>query len=152
MYFTPATLEHVYALEDDLRPQDRDEIIASYGTDTVGAMRFSIEASDRPFSGWDEDGALICIFGAAPMTAMSDTASPWCLGTSLMRPNAGEVIRHTRSWIDWVQITYPKLVNYVDARNTASLRWLAGVGFTLDPPEPYGPAGLPFHRFHKGMD
>ena len=29
-----------------------------------------------------------------------------------------------------------------------SIRWLAWLGFAIDPPQPYGFLGLPFHRFH----
>lgn len=151
MTFEPATLDHVAPLAAELRECDRLEVEASYGPDIVGAIAMSIRLSDQPFAGWAGD-KLVCVFGAAPRSSMSDTAAPWCLGTDEMRRNAAEVIRHTRSWVEWVRQTYPALINYVDARNTSSIRWLSSTGFIIDPAAPFGVSELPFHRFHMGLD
>lgn len=150
MTFEPATLAHVPHLLADLRQCDLLEVEASTGPDIEAALRMSIEISDQPFAGW-AGGKLVCIFGTAAKSTMSDTAAPWCLGTTQMTRNAAEVIRHTRSWLEWVLPTYPKLSNYVDARNRPSIRWLRSVGFTIDPPAPFGVSGLPFHHFHMGF-
>lgn len=150
MTFEPATHRHVAPLLADLRECDRLEMEASSGADLETALRTSINLSDQPFAGWAGD-KLVCLFGAVRLSIMSDIASPWCLGTTQMARNAAEVIRHTRSWVEWVREDFPKLSNYVDARNRASIRWLRGIGFTIDPPIPFGVSGLPFHHFHMGL-
>jgi hypothetical protein len=40
---------------------------------------------------------------------------------------------------------YPILVNYIDARYEAAVRWAKWLGFRVGEPVPYGPAGMPFH-------
>lgn len=149
--FGPATAEHIDALIPLLRPLDRDEVVAAVGEDFAPYLHSGLRSTDQPVVGTVPEG-LLCVFGVVPDALMGDTAVIWLLGTDLMRKYAADVVRDTRRFVVWARERYPKLHNYVDARNTPSIRWLAGVGFTLDPPVPYGVAGLPFHRFHMGFD
>jgi hypothetical protein len=73
---------------------------------------------------------------------------PWLVGTTLMEQNEFVFIRENRRQFRQFMDLYRLLVNYVDDRHDAAKRWLRWLGFTLEPPEPYGHAGLPFRRFY----
>jgi hypothetical protein len=70
------------------------------------------------------------------------------IGTTQLDKNVGAFIRHSKPYYSAVRSTYPYLVNYVDARNRKSIKWLKWLGFEFeDKPKPMGVAGLPFYKF-----
>jgi hypothetical protein len=56
------------------------------------------------------------------------------------------MLKYGRSKILEMLELCPKLGNYCDARYTAAHRWLRKLGFTVHPPEPYGPKRALFCR------
>jgi RimJ/RimL family protein N-acetyltransferase len=143
--------EHVDELLADLRPLDRQEVEAASGEVRPALFR-ALELSDDPVAMRLTDGSLVSLFGLAPITTLSDTGSIWLLGTTKMKTHPREVIDISRRYIAFVRERYPRLMNYVDARNRPSVRWLRSIGFTVEPPTPFGLAGLLFHKFHMGFD
>lgn len=134
-----------------LRPRDYDEVEAATG-DVIGTLLLCQPMSDDPITLRDRNGELVAVYGVSPVSLMSDTGALWLLGTPRMERNAKAVFRDAQRYIAFVRERYPRIVNYVDARNGPSIRWLRRLGFTIDPPAPYGVAGLPFHRFHMGLE
>lgn len=55
--------------------------------------------------------------------------------------------RENRKYLSSLLERYDMLFNYVDARHTASIRWLRRLGFSMEPAAPFGVDGVPFHRF-----
>lgn len=151
LVYAAANAYDIVELEERMRARDRDEVEASNG-DVWKALEDSLRMSDDPVTLRDLQGNLVAIFGVAPCTLLSDTAAPWLLGTNLMQAYPKEVLRDARRYIAFARERYPRLVNYVDARNGPSIRWLRRIGFKIDPPAPFGVAGLPFHRFSMGLD
>lgn len=150
--FSAATVFDLLELAGGLRYLDQQELIATAGDDIWGTLERSLDVSDDPVSVKTDYGALIAVFGVSPASLLSDTAAPWLLGTDLMTTYAKRILHHARRYVAFASERYPLLVNYVDARNEPSLRWLKRVGFTVDDqPVPYGVSGLPFHKFHKGL-
>lgn len=149
----PAAAADVATLARELRAADRDELLASTGSDDVRAIvADSVRRSVAPLAAVDPDGRLIALFGHAPVgTILTPLAAPWLLGTDLVSRNAGILIKLSREYVALWREHFPLLVNFVDARNRASIRYLKRVGFTLDDPAPHGALGLPFHRFHMGL-
>lgn len=135
-----------------MRPADRAEMEASSGKDVVSTLHKSLGFSFVPGVAVAPDGRLMCMFGAVPYEIMGDRAAPWLIGTTVLTEFPTELMRGGRRYLTQVRQRYPKLVNYVDARNTDSVRWLRSAGFEIDPAEPFGVAGLPFHRFHVGFE
>lgn len=133
-------------LTENMRQADRDEVVASTGDNVLRAVRLSIGASESCKVA-ECDGGLLCIWGIAPLSLLSDEAAPWLLGTPAIYRHARLLTRTARGYCQDALGRYQLLANYVDARNTASIRWLRRIGFELQPPEPHGVAGLPFHRF-----
>lgn len=150
--FLPADAEAFAELCDNLRAPDMRELHAAQRRPCREIIAESLALSPEPMAWWDDYDRLICIFGYVPQgPILTPMASPWMLGTALLERNAGGLIRSTRAYVAAWREQYPLLVNFVDARNTASVRYLKAVGFTLDEPAPFGHAGLPFHRFHMGL-
>lgn len=123
---------------------------AASGPDLHGTLERSLDLS-LSCGAAIRSSKLLCLFGFVPHELMGDTASPWLIGTDMLQENTKALCREARRYLDKAQQLYPKLVNYVDARNAPSIRWLHRLGFTIDPAAPHGVQGLPFHRFHRGF-
>lgn len=94
------------------------------------------------------DDELGMVFGVAPMGGLlGKAAAPWALGTVAVERRPRALIEMGPRYRDAMLASYPHLYNYVDARNTRSIRWLKWMGFEFHDAEPYGHAGLPFHKF-----
>lgn len=144
---------HVDYVAEHMREADVAEVIATTGTtDMHEALETALAASNDAWTLDRLDGSgTACIFGIAPCGALlTPYAAPWLLGTPILDRYPGVLIRNTRRYLADVRERYPMLVNFVDARNTASLKYLAAVGFDIDAPVEMGADGLFFHRFHMG--
>lgn len=148
----PATLDHAADLAAHLRAADRREIEASSGHDPLEAVRHSVEVSHNPWAAVDPRG-VVAIWGVGVGSVASSVGYPWMLGTDrLATQYRRELLITAADHVGRMRRQFSYLVNFVDARNTASLRWLRWCGFAIYPPEPFGVSGLPFHRFDlKGI-
>lgn len=151
LIFEAAEPEHIDELLPLLRALDYQEVKAASG-DVYTALHNALRLTRYPVTARLTDGRMVAVFGAAAISQLSDTAAIWLLGTDLMRQHPRTVIEATQAFIAQTREHHPRLLNYVDARNRPSIRWLRSLGFTIDPPVPFGVAGLPFHRFHMGLD
>lgn len=137
----------ILELAAGMRRADRQEIMASSGPDILATVRRAVASSTACWSVYVGD-VFVMIGGVAPLSLLGSVGSPWMLGTEALEKVPGAL---TRVGIQYLQIVlglYPELVNYVDARNIKSIRWLRRLGFTIaDQPIPYGLQRLPFYRF-----
>ena len=145
----PVRDEDFAELATNMRPQDVDECHAMGVTDLEQGLRACHRVSMLSWTA-TVDGQVACVFGVGSLSCLTGEGSPWLLGTNLIDKNAGAFIRRTMPYIRRMLLAFPHLTNYVDARNTRSVTWLRRVGFTLHPAAPYGPHGVPFHRFEMG--
>lgn len=132
-YFRPAELSDAAPVARLLRQSDRHELEAKHGqslreTDThnilLDCMRRSDECNtiilrDRP----------IGMFGIG--RSSTGIGHPWLLGTDGLLDIRIRLLRQSLEWVDRQARLYPALLNFVDARNTASIAWLRFLGFTL---------------------
>lgn len=93
------------------------------------------------------DGEPSMMFGVAPLSLLRGDGSPWLLGTEAVHKARRPFLRASRRVIVEMLALFPHLVNYVDARNTVSIEWLAWLGFRIHPAVPIGQQGEPFHLF-----
>jgi hypothetical protein len=146
----PATLEHAADLAPRLRAADRQEIEAMSGRDPAEALAHSIGRGL-----WSEalmiDGQVEALGGLGTVSMLFGPGVPWLMGSDRLTERARWFLRESRRQVARMRETYGELVNWVDARNTLSVRYLERLGFTIDPAAPFGIAGLPFHRFHLGL-
>lgn len=130
-----------------LRERDRQEVLAANGPGVLAALYGAIEASKGMC--WAAEGERpVMVLGCAPV--VPGVGSPWLLGTDEVAEYPRALTRIAKRHIAIMRATYPVLLNYVDERNADSVGWLRLLGFTVDPPTPYGIEGRPFHRFTMG--
>lgn len=141
-----ATLEDINCLAANLRPADLEEIKASSTLPPHQALINSLKTSTHVWTGF-VDGELTCVMGVGPRCAISQEGTPWMIGTPAIDRHAVTFLRHCRDVLQQMLSAYPYLRNYVDMRNTKSIRWLKWLGFTIQDPVLYGPRKLPFHPF-----
>lgn len=151
----PATVSDVdELLLVGLRAHDLDEVRAAFGDiDLRSLLVEGVAASFEPGVLRAPDHRLCCLFGATPHgSTLSDIGLLWALSTDEMARHPLASTATTKRYIEYVRRhRFPRLMNWVDARNTPSIRWLRRLGFTIDPPEAYGIEQRPFHRFHMGF-
>jgi hypothetical protein len=146
---TPATRRDALELAPHLRRADREEVWASGRLSGESALLLSLLHS-APGLAWAGriDGEIAVLFGVAQLSLLSDEGRPWLLASLLMERHPLALLRNSRRYVALMRAPFTRLMNHVDARNHAARRWLAWLGFTLEPPAPHGAAGLPFHQFH----
>jgi hypothetical protein len=148
----PAVFSDAEAIHYRLRPADRAEVVAASGPDVRGTIFDAIMQSKNPGAAMMKR-KIVAVFGVVPVgTLSSGMASPWLLGAPELETIPREFTEAARAYITAARAWYPRLVNFVDDRNTVSKRWLARIGFTLDEPQPFGVERLPFRRFHVGFE
>lgn len=129
-------------ISKNLRACDLDEIEAMGATTPGEALKVSLALSSHAFAVIGGDGQPCAMFGAAPH-ALPGVGIVWMLGTDGILGNSLGIARATRRYFDELNDAYFVLWNYIDARNTASLRWLRWGGFKLLKDVSFGP-----HQFH----
>lgn len=73
------------------------------------------------------------------------------LGTDLMMKHRKVIMRESYRYAKIIDLLYPRQINFVHAANTASIRWLKALGFTLGDTYDYGPFNQPFIHFQKNL-
>ena len=127
------------------RAADVDEMQACAGATIEQALQLGLEHSLR---------AWVIEADGVPLAAAGDTMAgigvgvPWMVTTQHIVRNRRGFLCASRAVLDDALTRHFQLVNYVDARNNAAIRWLSWLGFSIDDPVPYGAQGLPFHKFH----
>lgn len=148
--FRPPVVEDAARLAHTMRPLDYDEMVAASGPDVEQSLFDALRVSTHAWAA-DYKGELLALFGFAPYGLLSDTAAPWCIATPELTRVPGMLARSAARYFASVRLLYPRLVNYVDARNTPSIRWLKAMGFEVsEEAELVGYAQLPFYRFEMG--
>lgn len=142
-----ATHDHVEALKSRLRPLDLLEIEASSGRRPSLALELSWRVSEVCWTGLIK-GEVVTMFGAGRKSLISRVGVPWMLGSQELSGAGLEVGRRSKEYVKEMKSHFARLENFIDARQTRSIRWLRWCGFSIEPAAPYGVKGLPFHRFH----
>lgn len=143
----PAEAADATFLAPRLRFADVREIEAAFGpVDVADALRASVRRSLRAWTATLDDEPLF-IGGVGAVSFTGGVGSPWLVASEAARRYPAGLTRVAKGFVPDMLALFPKLENWVDERNTESVAWLARLGFTMYDPEPYGPQGLPFHRF-----
>jgi hypothetical protein len=127
-----------------LRKADVDEMNDGLGIRTAWGVAYSIACS-RPGFAVVADGIPAALFGIGP-SLEKGLGVPWLLATPEIERWPVTFYRMSKRLFPRLASGYDRLVNWVDARNVLSLRWLAWLGFEAGPPAPWGVLGLEFHK------
>ncbi len=139
-YIRPAMPGDTWLLLPHIRQPDIDELEA-LGYTPEQCMRGGLANSRESFTMFIH-GRPAGMFGAAE----GQFTVPWAIFTSVIDQHPVPFLRASRRYIDSLT---DYLENWVDARNTLTIKWLAWLGFTIDEPVPVGLRGELFHRFWR---
>lgn len=127
---------HIPAIAADMREADRVEVWASHRHAPAQALASSLEKSELAWTCLVE-GIPAFMWGVARLGSLiSRKGSPWLLGTNLFfrahRRLHGEFLRQCPAYVERMQARFPRLENFVHAKNRLSVRWLRWMGFTVE--------------------
>jgi|TARA_R110002126_G_scaffold62497_6_gene160926 hypothetical protein len=133
----------------NLRKQDANEIMASSGKEPFDALWESYDKSVECFTIIHEDGDVVGMFG---VSYCGHFASPWLLGTDKLTETKRVMLPVAAKWVEEKVDQYSLLLNYVDADNTVSMKWLKSLGFKFIKLLDYGVGQKPFYQFVRIKD
>jgi hypothetical protein len=146
MKWARPTAEFVEHIALNVRPEDEHEVRLSDGMPGYDAVVCSFLRSSlsRVILGDNDDPLGI--------TGMCDNRI-WLLGTTGLtstRSHRWQLALHGREWVEHC-LTHVKgpIGNHAYSKNRAALRWLQHLGFTIEPPAPYGPCAALFCEFWR---
>ena len=142
----PAHFGHAVVLSATMRQADRDEIYAAHLQMPFSALKTALDLSTETQTALVDD-EVACMFGVSPGLE-AGSGVPWLLGSELIVEHAIPFQLRSARYLEDIRKRYTMLENYVDARNTVSVRWLQDAGFTLEEAKPHGALGMDFHHFH----
>lgn len=150
MRWAPPTPRRLEILAENLREQDRIEVMASDGLDAWEAVHSSWRASQVCECIDGDDGEVVGVCGVSGETI-------WLLGAAGLTSTAShrrQLLQGGRVWVGEMLAAQPspgpaRLCNWAYAANVESVRWLRFLGFTVYHPTPHGIHGEPFCFFEK---
>jgi len=133
-------------LAQHLRMADVEELYAAYGLGPLEALEFSIASSKGTFVA-EHRGRPALIFGVQDLPEEGQGCI-WMLGTDAINEFKLSFLRHSGEILHDLCAGFDLVMNYVDARNTASIRWLKAIGATfIVRHEQFGFSNKPFLEF-----
>lgn len=140
----PATEAHARALAPRMRPRDVEEVRDAGALAPLDALLLSLGRSTYARA-LLLDGLVVAIWGVAPFGQIA--GGIWLLGSPELDRHPKLFLSIGRGEVARMSDMYLVLTNYVSAANTASIRWLKRLGFTVAKPRPWGYARRPFCHF-----
>lgn len=149
IFVVPATPELVAAVAEGARAEDAAEFWAAAHMLPLPGLLKCCEVSEESWCAL-ADGEPLAIFGVGRIA--DGVGAPWMLAHVRIGDARGDFMAACRAELARIHKTWAVLLNYVDARNLRSIRWLRSLGFTIGDPEPYGLDQLPFRSFWRSRD
>lgn len=147
----PMTEADILAIASTAREPDRAELEEGCGQTVDSALAVGLRSSVAAHViCWDD--VPLAAFGDVSHNPCAGIGIPWLVSTTAIESHARPFLRVCKPLLNLMLARHHTLVNYVDARNTAAIRWLEWLGFTMGSPTPYGPNGLPFRQFQLTRD
>lgn len=141
-----ATEEDAVFLSSRLRSADIDEIKAIGEYTPLEALLTSFKNSAEPKAALIDD-TVVAMFGVAAPSLVSEHGVPWLLSSENTIRRVKPFLKISRDYISGIKKKYTYLSNFVDTRNTDSIKWLRRLGFNILPAQKYGASGFMFHKF-----
>lgn len=141
-----AILQDAVRIAPILRQADVDELEASSGLPPLTSLLHGI-GTGRSWVIRETGKDPVALFGVTPFS--KTVGIPWMCGTDELSRNKRFFIQHAPAHIAEMLRCYPGgLINYIDARNTAHIRYIKHFKFQIDGfVSEYGAQKLPFYRF-----
>ncbi len=149
-YVVPATAEHCRLIAPHLRKMDVDEIWSMCAMKPLDALLYSVQDSKEALTVMMPDSDIpVMMFGlGAAANILDPKRSVWLLGTDQIKRIRRDFILQSGQYLETLAAG-ETVYNYVLQGNSASLRWLKMLGFTIMPAEPFGWLQKPYHYVKK---
>ena len=148
--FIKPTYKLIEIMSKNLRKSDQVEVMASHGHKPLESLRYSFEQSEYSTMVTANDNPML-MFGVAVSNKLTGLGHPWLLSTDGIFKYKDRFVKTAPFIIRDMLTVCPRLVNYVHHKNKTSIKWLMGLGFTIEKSSPYGVKDDFFHKFHMGM-
>jgi hypothetical protein len=129
----PVEPAHIAELCRQLRGRERAALLALGRSDAETLLAHEVARSCRSFAGTFA-GEVLAIGGARALNLLSDEAYLWLICTEAALRHPVAFARGTLTGIAAINRQFPRLYGVVFADFSRSLRWLAWMGFTIEPP------------------
>jgi hypothetical protein len=144
----PATLGDALILKEGLTSADAEELQAAQ-VPPLRAITQGIRHSLSPVSVFDKDEHLAAIAGVVPQDPQCLRGAPWMLTTRFAGTEPIAFVKQAKKWVDHELTQFPVLEHQVYRHNTAHIRLLSLLGFTVLAPSSYGQLFLKFFQFFQ---
>lgn len=112
-----------------LRKEDREECLAATGGDPVTLLPLLAEGGNMLAAGLRHNDRAEILFGVDPHNLVKRVGTIWLLSTPVIYDYPVEFVVRTKELLTEFHKDYDLLTNFIDARNTRHIRWLAWMGF-----------------------
>lgn len=117
--------------------------------DPYQAVLESVLDSEVAVAAYTANG-IACLLGVARPSLVAEDARIWLIGHEDCERYAVRFLKESRHVLRCLEDAYPRLENWVDRDNAATLRWLEWLGFNIDRENPViTPMGFPFYHVWK---
>ena len=131
-------------IAENMRESDVRELRDGAGVTPADALATSFAKSSRCWTIKIGDEP-VAMFGVAPWPHMQGFAAVWYLATDRWdREGRRDMLKFSSYFIRTMQDDYDYIGNFVDCRNTMSIKWLQKLGFTRGAEVRNTASGLPF--------
>lgn len=141
-----ATIDDCAELALTMREADRIELAMGGASSPYGSLVRGVATSEDAQAIVNQRGEVVAILGLVPMGPRM--ASPWMLAADGLEDIKWPFLRECRARLADIHLRYEFLHNHVWEGNTAHIRWLKWLGFTVGGATAR-PHFLPFWKQHN---
>lgn len=145
--FTKPTKDDALYIAENLKKNNRQEVIAAIGNNAVSDILRSLDASDIAGC-FKHNGTPLTIYGVIPDSIMGDTGIVWLLFSEQAMAHRQVVGRYTKRGIRTILAHYSMVYNWVDSGNADIIRWLKWLGAKFKGPYKRGVYGIEHYYFY----
>lgn len=128
-----------------MRQEDVEELSHANGLDPQSNLLLSLRFSDFAYTVTLGDD-IVLMFGCGGIEGHSGV--PWMLSSDLLLQIKRDFVKECSRIVGAMASRYGYLENYAWSKNKIHIHWLRWLGFTIEPPQPFGINNELFHKFY----
>ena len=145
--FTVPTKEDAIYIAENLKQNNRQEVLAAIGDNCLSDILRSMEASDM-LGCFKHNGTPLAIYGVIPDSIMGGTGIAWLLFSAEAMRHRQVVGRYTKRGLRAIMAKYERVYNWVDTGNEDIIKWLKWLGAKFKGPYKRGVFGIEHYYFY----
>lgn len=145
--FTKPTKKDAAYIAENLKQNNRQEVLAAIGSNALTDILRSMEASDM-LGCFKHNGVPLAIYGVIPDSVMGGTGIAWLLFSAEAMQHRQVVGRYTKRGLRAIMAKYGLVYNWVNTENTDIIRWLKWLGAKFKGPYKHGVYGKEHWYFY----